>query len=112
MSNQFDESLSETGVASEAAATDPALDPVLSSDEREYAEDLRRAEPNPPQTVARTDDPNTAVDLGYMEDREAEHDVEELRTGIEAGAVDPLEADREHEQRPGPSAGPLPGGAP
>ncbi|MBJ7604757.1 hypothetical protein [Candidatus Dormiibacter inghamiae] len=112
MSHQFDESLSETEVAPEAAATDPALDPVLSSEERDYAEDLRRAEPNPPQTVARTDDPNTSVDLGYMEDREAEHDAEELRSGIEASAVDPLEADRKVEQRPGPSAGPLPGDAP
>ncbi|MDQ6900848.1 MAG: hypothetical protein M3072_15340, partial [Candidatus Dormibacteraeota bacterium] len=81
-------------------------------EEREYAEDLRRAEPNPPQTVARTDDPNTSVDLGYMEDREAEHDTEELRTGIEARTVDPLEADREEEPLPGSSAGPLPGEAP
>ena len=77
----------------------------------DLAEDLRRARPNPPMTAEEAD-PESRIDLGYMEDREEERDAEELRDHVSRKASDPLEADREAEEEPGPSAGPPPGEAP
>ena|SRR5438105_12558240 len=67
----------------------------------ELAEDLRRAEPNPPMVARQVEDPEEDVDLGPMEDREGERDGEELRRPVELGTVDELEAEREERDRPG-----------
>jgi hypothetical protein len=75
--------------------TDEGLDPEL-------AEDLRRAQPNPPLTSAEVE-PMSDVDLGYMEDqeREAEWDSDSLEKPVAAEPTDPLEAERERRDRPG-----------
>ena len=87
---------------------EPGLNPVEAADDPELAEDLRRAVPNPPQTVTEVTDPDSDVDLGYMEDREGEQDREELRRPVELEAVDPQEAAREAPGRPGAWPGPPP----
>ena len=76
------------------------LDQLEQVDE-ELAEDLRRAQPNPPQTV-RLADPDSDVDLGYLEDPEARSSNYEEGLGpVELDTVDPLEAEREERDRPG-----------
>ena len=67
----------------------------------ELAEDLRRAQPNPPMVARQVEDPDEDVDLGPMEDREGERDGEELRRPVELSTVDELEAEREERGRPG-----------
>ncbi|MDQ6774291.1 MAG: hypothetical protein M3024_15125 [Candidatus Dormibacteraeota bacterium] len=69
----------------------------------ELAEDLRRAQPNPPLVAREADDANADIDLGPMEDREGEHDAEELRRPVEVSTVDPLEREREEREQPGPA---------
>jgi hypothetical protein len=80
---------------------------LMSPEEKdpELAEDLRRAQPNPPMTVPEAD-PAPEVDSGYMEDRdevesEWESGPEDRR--VPARPTDPLEADREARNRPGAS---------
>jgi hypothetical protein len=81
-----------------AASAD--LDRLEQVDE-ELAEDLRRAQPNPPQTV-RLADPDSDVDLGYLEDPDARSDDYDEGLGpVELDTVDPLEAEREERDRPG-----------
>ena len=76
------------------------LDRLEQVDE-ELAEDLRRAQPNPPQTV-RLADPDSDVDLGYLEDPDARSDDYDEGLGpVELDTVDPLEAEREERDRPG-----------
>lgn len=77
-----------------------ALDPEL-------REDLRRAQPNPPQTEPAQADPMSDVDLGYMEDqeRETDWDLDSLERPVAAEPTDPLEAEREGRGRPGPTTG-------
>ena len=69
--------------------------------DQELAEDLRRAQPNPPLTVPLAD-PDSDVDLGYLEDPDARSDDYEEGLGpVELETVDPLEAEREEHDRPG-----------
>jgi hypothetical protein len=50
-------------------------------------------QPNPPLETP-TGDPEENVDLGYMEDRDSERDLEEDRAVVRKPAGDPLELDR------------------
>lgn len=68
----------------------------------ELAEDLRRAETNPPLTTRRVSDPYSDIDRGYLEDEEGRDLTEELDDPLELDPVDPLEAEREAEDRPHP----------
>lgn len=54
-------------------------------------------QPNPPQETP-TGDPNEDLDLGYLEDREGERDLEEDRAIVHRTAGDPLELDRPNDQ--------------
>jgi hypothetical protein len=92
--------VSETDLERMAAVADP--DELDGLDDAELAEDLRRAEPNPPMTVTLAD-PDSDVDLGYLEDPDARSDDYEEGLGpVELDTVDPLEAEREERDRPGP----------
>ena len=53
-------------------------------------------QPNPPLETS-TGDPEEKVDLGYLEDREGERDVEEDRAIVHKTAGDPLELDRKND---------------
>ena len=76
----------------------------------ELAEDLRRAEPNPPLTVERVN-PKSDVDFGFLEEPEGEYweGADEIEEPVELETVDPLYAEREAQDKPGLSPGPLPG---
>lgn len=74
----------------------------------ELAEDLRRAQTNPPQTVPQVD-PWSDVDLGYLEDEDARDETETIPGPVALQPTDPFEIDEEEEDRPGRSSGPLPG---
>jgi hypothetical protein len=76
----------------------------------ELAEDLRRAQPNPPQEAPAEADPMSDVDLGYMEDqeRETDWDLDTLERPVAAEPTDPLEAEREENDAPGFSTEQLP----
>ena len=54
-------------------------------------------QPNPPLETP-TGDPEENVDLGYLEDRETERDLEEDRAIVHKTAGDPLELDRPNDQ--------------
>ena len=56
-------------------------------------------QPNPP-LEGPTADPNQDLDLGYMEDREGERDLEEDRAIVHRAAGDPLELDRLEDGEP------------
>jgi hypothetical protein len=58
-------------------------------------------QPNPP-LEAPTGDPDENVDLGYLEDREGERDLEEDRAIVHETAGDPLELDRANDQELNP----------
>jgi hypothetical protein len=53
-------------------------------------------QPNPPLETP-TGDPEENVDLGYLEDRDTERDLEEDRAIVHRTAGDPLELDRAHD---------------
>jgi hypothetical protein len=106
-SEQELESLLET---EEVPASEAELEDLVESADpdqfdkvdEELAEDLRRAQPNPPLTVHLAD-PDSDVDLGYLEDPDARSDDYDEGLGpVELETVDPLEAEREERDRPGP----------
>ena len=61
-------------------------------------EDLEERPPDPPISSSEVD-PEARVDLGYMEDREDERDVEEMRAPVRGGVEDPLREAAEDEDR-------------
>jgi hypothetical protein len=67
----------------------------------ELAEDLRRAQTNPPQTVARVTDPYADMDRGYLEDPEAQDLTETVPDPVELEPTDPLELERRAKDREG-----------
>ena len=61
---------------------------------------MSREHLNPPLEEPEAD-PDQDVDLGYLEDREGERDVEEERAPVRQAGGDPLELDREKSGEPG-----------
>lgn len=93
-----EERLDEEGPVEEA---DPEDDGTGIGDP-ERAEDLRRAQTNPPQTVRRVPDPYSDIDRGYLEDEESRDLTEGMEEPLELEPEDPFEADEEAHDRPGP----------
>ncbi len=107
----------ETRVRREGEILEPEpLDPDIDLDELErsdpeFAEDLRRAETNPPQEVRQVEDPYSDIDQGYLEDEDARDETETIPGPVALEATDPFEIEREERDRPGRSEGPMPGQA-
>jgi hypothetical protein len=89
-------------VEREGPYEEPEIDADAGVTDPELAEDLRRAETNPPMTTRRVPDANSDIDLGYLEDRESRDETEGLDEPLELEPEDPLEADLEEHDRPGP----------
>lgn len=106
--------IEDTGAEVDVEGDDELLadapDETLEEMDTEMAEDLRRAEPNPPMSVEQVD-AKSDVDYGFLEDEDTtwDGDVEDEGGPVNRDAVDPLEAEREAQDRPGRSPGPLPG---
>ena len=92
-----EERLEEDGPVDEADLDD---DQVGRIHDPELAEDLRRAQTNPPLTTPRAPDPYSDMDRGYLEDAESRDLTEELDEPLELRPEDPLEAEREEQDRP------------
>jgi hypothetical protein len=93
-----DDGYVESGVAEPGTMqeVDPGGEDFLAEEQarEEYTGEpdatAREGEPNPPLTQ-RQARPGDAVDLGYMEDREGERDLEEGRAVTNAESIDSLE---------------------
>jgi hypothetical protein len=92
----------EERLEEEGPVDEPDLDDPDDVRDPELAEDLRRAQTNPPLTTRRAPDPYSDIDRGYLEDEEGRDLTEELDSPLELEPEDPLEAEIEERDRPGP----------
>lgn len=89
---------------------DEPVEKVDEDADPELAEDLARAQPNPPMAAPGEADPTSDVDLGYMEDQERETawELDTMSQPQPAEPTDPLYEERERRDAPGDETEQLP----